>query len=273
MKLNKFVKMFFEEADDLGGGSDDGISATDLLGEPQVEPKSEPKPAPAVTNLVDADALASKFGDALGKHFPKSSDQATAQPKQLTPEEAKKLLNVWEPDDAFLQEFDNIDSKKVAIAKMRDYFIKQADTLSQVRMQNMQEQMQKQFEDKYGPIAKHYEVESARGRQTRFETKYPDLAKPELSPLLQAVATGLQAQGKSFDSEESLFDELAKGVEAVIKVNNPEFKLTATQVAAIKQQPNKIPVTTPGSGGAAGAGGGKGATTGGKTPLALKFLS
>ena len=270
MKLNKFVRMFFEEADDLGGGSDDGISATDLLDTPDAPAKPEPKAPAPVTNLVDADALASKFGDALGKHFPKSADQASAQPKQLTPEEAKKLLNVWEPDDAFLQEFDNIDSKKAAIAKMRDYFIKQADTLAQVRMQDMQERMEKQLETKYGHISKHYEAESAKGRQTRFETKYPDLAKPELSPLLQAVATGLQAQGKTFDSEESLFDELAKGVEAVIKVNNPEFKLTAAQAAAIKQQPNRIPVTTPGSGGAA-SGTGKPAS-GSKGPKALAYL-
>ena len=270
MKLNKFVRMFFEEADDLGGGSDDGISATDLLDTPDAPAKPEPKAPAPVPNLVDADALASKFGDALGKHFPKSADQASAQPKQLTPEEAKKLLNVWEPDDAFLQEFDNIDSKKAAIAKMRDYFIKQADTLAQVRMQDMQERMEKQLETKYGHISKHYEAESAKGRQTRFETKYPDLAKPELSPLLQAVATGLQAQGKTFDSEESLFDELAKGVEAVIKVNNPEFKLTAAQAAAIKQQPNRIPVTTPGSGGAA-SGTGKPAS-GSKGPKALAYL-
>jgi hypothetical protein len=70
-----------------------------------------------------------------------------------------------------------------------------------------------------------------------------------------AIADDLAKKGQRFESEEKAFEALANGVEAVIKVNNPEFKLTAAGSNPEDnngQNRNQIPTVTPGAGGGTG---------------------
>lgn len=253
---------FFAEPDDNGGGS-----ATDVLNAPSLGGETEPtttETTPAAAPAFDAAAMASAFAGAL-----KESGYVPPQPQQqkvLTPEEAKKLLNVWEPDDAFVQEFGNLDTQKAAFGKMRDFFIKQADTITQLRMQEFQQQM----ESRYAPVQQYVTEQQAVSRETRFNTSFPDLAKPELKPLLGSVIQGLAAQGALDPKDEGkTFKTIASAMEKVIQTQNPNFKLSpAGTTPTAKTNGNALRPTTGGSG---GGGGGKSVDTSGK-PRALSLL-
>ena len=109
-----------------------------LLEEPETTTETptqadvSPTPAPTPAGGFDAKELAKQFGEQLKGILP--AQQAAAPRPELTPEQAKKLLNVWEPDDNFLQEFSNLETQKVAFAKMRDGMTKQMLTIVQSLM-------------------------------------------------------------------------------------------------------------------------------------------
>ena len=113
----------------------------------------------------------------------------------------------------------------------------------------------------YGPAVQYMQTQEARAGEWRFKQAFPDLAHEELRPLLYAVSQNLVQQRIPFRDERELFHAIATGVEAVIKITNPEFKLGATGDGAggvPRQMTNNgrsaggIPVTTPGSGGGGG---------------------
>lgn len=262
MIKNKYLVRFFEEPDDNKGGG------TAVFDEPvesggEVEVQEEPKPdaAPAPTHTVDAKSLAKEFGDVLK---PMMEQRQAPDKKELTPEEAKKLLKVWEPDDAFLAEFGNLETQKAALGKLRDGLVNQTDTLTQYRLK----QVEDAIEAKYGPALRALEEMQTNAREERFNKQYPPLANPKLKPVLEAVAQQFVKQGKKFDDEPSMFKALAEGVESVIKETNADFKLQpAGSTPAAAKTNNSIPVTTPGSG---GGGGGK---SGGKSDARPRGVS
>jgi len=196
----------------------------------------------------DASKFAKEFGDVIGTHLKEAAPKPVA--KELTPEEAKKLLNVWEPDDAWYAEYDNLETRKTAVAKMRDGLVRQSDTIAQMRMQELISALKEELSPQLSAVQEMAEQQ----RNERMGKAYPDLAKPELNPLVNAVAQDLVKNGKKFNSESELFKALASGVEAVIKVNNPEFKLTTGSTPAGQQSRGgrQIPTTTPGAGGSSG---------------------
>jgi hypothetical protein len=201
--------------------------------------------------MVDAGALAERLGQVIGQHF---------QPprREMTVEEAEKLLNVWKPTKEWLAKYDNLESREAAIAEMRDGVIRHSDTITQFRMREMMDQIRQV----YGPAVEHMQMEQARAGEGRFKEAFPELAREEVRPLLYAVSQNLLGQGVQFRSEREMFQAIASGVEAVIKVSNPEFKLNGgggngAAVANLKRKQGPataggIPVTTPGSGGGAG---------------------
>jgi hypothetical protein len=78
-----------------------------------------------------------------------------------------------------------------------------------------------------------------------------------MQPLVKAIAQDFVDRGQTFKSEQELFKALAGGVEAVLKVNNPEFKLeTATSTNGSEttkgRNPRSLPVTSPGGSGGTG---------------------
>lgn len=214
------------------------------------EKKTEEKVA--LTTVVDASALAKEFGSVLSEHF-KKEEPTAKKVDDLTPEEAKKLLNVWEPTKEWQAKFDNLETREAALNEMRDGVVKHTDTITQYRVREAMTGM----EAKMNPVLEFIKQQQNEQAEQRLGAAYPDLAKPELQPLVSAVSSDLVKQGKKFDSEKDLFDTIAKGVEAVIKVNNPNFKLSSgsnpgNNKPKAKANPNAITVTTPGAGGQAG---------------------
>lgn len=237
----------FEEP---GQGSQEGRGGPE--GEAAGPGSARPVQGPQGPAMVDARALASEFGQVIGQQF-------RPPPKEMSVEEAKRLLNVWEPSKEWLAKYDNLESREQAIAEMRDGVIRHSDTITQYRMREMMDRIQQA----YGPVVEHMQMEQARAGEGRFKEAYPELAVEGVRPLLYAVSQNLLGQGVQFRSEREMFQAIASGVEAVIKVSNPEFKLnggngggTPTTATKRKQGPaavGGIPVTTPGSGGGGGS--------------------
>ena len=194
---------------------------------------------------VDLDALAAKFGDVVKSAMPQ---QAPVAKPQMTAEEAKKLLNLWEPDDTFMQKFGDMTTQKEALLAMRDGMTKQMYTI----FNSMLQEREQEIHGRYAPLLSDREVAQQERILQSFNTEYPALAKPELAPLISAVSAGLA--GRQFASQKEGFAELARGVEAVIKSHNPDFTLTGA--AAPQTQQNGQRPRVPVSSGGAGAGGG-----------------
>jgi hypothetical protein len=266
----KYRMMFFEGEGGGGGGGDTGAGGGggESLGgsvfnpppggetggkalpmekkieqhDPQVPAQDGPKPAG-----FDPSKFAQEFGESVAKSL---KGAAVPAPPPMTKEEAEKILNTWNPDDAWYTRYDNLETRKAAVAEMRDGLIRQADTIAQLRMQ---EELQK-LRDEYAPqmtmIEEHYNAQ----REQRFHGTFPQLKNPGLQPLISAVTEDLIKQGKSFTSEGEMFKAVADGVAAVIKVTNPEFTLetAGSSPASDGRNNNQIPVTTPGAGGGTG---------------------
>ena len=227
--------------------------------EPEITPGSD-QPAKETLKVpvsntpagIDLDALAAKFGDQIKGAMPKP---ATPAAPPMTPEEAKKLLNIWEADDDFIQKFGNMDTQKEAFARLRDGLTKQQVTI----MQHMMQEQQQQMESRYAPLLEAHARQSEERVINDFHAEYPTLAKPELAPLIAAVSSGLA--GKSFANQKEGFAALAKGVEAVIRSHNPDFTLTATNEVAKPQGGQRVRAV--GSSSGSGAGGGSQGAGGG----------
>jgi len=256
MTYNKYSKMFFAP-DDGGGDGEPDVIAPDLVPAPGNEPAGEPAPTPEPTPepvpvpaapVVDAAALAREFGQVLAAQRP-----AEPQKTEMSPEEAKRVLKVWEPTAQWQEKFDNLETRSAAIAEMRDGVIGQAAVLAQHYANEAQKQ--------YAPLLSEFQAFQAQQREQRFAQHAPDLAKPEMKPLVHAVATQL-VQKQQFKSEQEFFDAIKNGVESVIRVSNPGYK------PSVPKPSGGIPVTTPGGGGGGGGTSGPAA----KTPKAVSFL-
>jgi hypothetical protein len=236
----------FEE----GGGSGEGQREPPQPAEgpprPQGPGPQGPQGPPPPT--VDARQFAAEMGQVLGQHL---------QPpqRQISVEEAKKLLNVWEPVPEWLAKYDNMDTRAQALAELRDGFIRQADTITQYRLRELQEQI----EERIAPWVAHGRRQEALAGEWRFTQRFPQLGDPSFRPLLFSVAQSMLAGGARFRNEEEMFNMLAKGVEGMMKLSNPAFSLEAgassggRPVGGMQGRPvGALPVTTPGSGGGSG---------------------
>ena len=259
--IDKDEMMFMDGDTAEGGGGEaepsQGMAVFEGDGESSQAPpdqtqETEPQTQPEAQPMVDARQLASEFGHVIGQHF---------QPpqKEMTVEEAKKLLNVWEPTPEWLAKYDNLETRDKAIAEQRDGLIRQADTIMRFRMNEMMQQM----EHRYAPVVEYMQQQEAQHGEYRFAQAFPQLNQPGLRPLLFSVAQSMLASGARFNNERELFTAIARGVESVIKVSNPQFSLgnggAASAVQPQQQRgrtghaPGSIPVTTPGGGGGSGA--------------------
>jgi hypothetical protein len=198
-----------------------------------------------------------QFAKDLGASLTESLKPALTpkEPAQkMTPEEAKKFLNVWEPDDNWYKLYDNLETRADAVKQMRDGLVLQADTLNQLRLQEAISQLR----DELAPGLKTVQETAEQQRETRLHTQYPALARPEYQPLINAVTQDFVNQKKTFKTEGELFKAVANGVEAMMKVGNPEYKLeTVTTNGNGNQQTEgrggrSLPVSTPGGGGGTG---------------------
>jgi uncharacterized membrane protein YdfJ with MMPL/SSD domain len=244
---------FFDEPND-GGGEGGSPGANAFEPEDGTTTTTVDEPEKPVASMVDAKQLAQEFGGQL-REFAQTVTTAREE-KKITPEEAKKLLRIWEPNEEFVKKFGNLETQLPALVEMRDGLLTQFDTLSQHRLREVMTEMEK----KYAPALEALQQMQHEQRETRFNSVYPQLAKPTLKPLLQAVAQKMVDGGKKFDDEGAMFDAIAKEVETVIKETNPDFKLekaSGSSPAKDKTKTtNSIPVTTSGAGGGTGTRGG-----------------
>jgi hypothetical protein len=258
--MEKYNRMFLQEDDGGGAGGGEeqsqGMSVFEGDSAGHEAPQREAAPAREAPTTrpegptVDARALAHEFGSVIGQHF-------QPPPPQMSVEDAKRILNVWEPTPEWLAKYDNLETRVPAIAELRDGLIKHADTIAQYRLREMMDGMQQT----YAPVLHYMQTQEARAGEWRFKQAFPTLAHDNMRPLLFAVSQNLLQQGIPFRSEDELFTAIANGVEAVIKVNNPEFSLgngSGSPAPAQHKQgrpamaAGSIPVTTPGSGGGGG---------------------
>lgn len=236
--------MFFAEPDEVGGISDAiaGIEPEPPAPEPAPEPEpAAPVEAPPVAPtapVIDYDAMAKSLGGVIKEHFPQPA-AAPAAPK-MSQEEIDKLMKKWEPDDAFLTRFDNIETRKEAMKEFMQRSLEQAEVRAQLQAFEVQQRIQQE----YAPRLSAFDEWQAQQREARFSTAYPDLAAPGLRPVLLSVATEL-AKTQKFADEKSAFDAIAKGVERVIQSHTPTFKLSGKKTVS---NPNELPTVSAGAG-------------------------
>jgi len=256
------------EPKDPNDGADDAPAS-----EPNVDPEGgaapvKPAATPQQVTLDPASFAAAIKAAGLGQQTP--SAPVTEPNKPLTAEqiaEARKALNFFEPDDAFFTEFNNMETQKQAFTKLRDGLTQQFATMMQAYFQDQRGQILQQVNPALEFVSKHQEQK----RMEAFDGAYPDLAKPELRPLMNFAADQLRKQGKTYDDQNALFADVAQGMAAIIQTQNPEFKLSAPGSSPVKKtNPNAIKPAPSGGGG--GGGGNANADAASGVPLAVKFL-
>lgn len=256
----KFMQFFAPEGGEGGGSALDNLEVPEvkLEGEGELEQKEEQvieeKTPPAAINY---DEMAKAFATGLASSGFKPQEKE--QPK-LTPEEAKKLLNVWEPTKEWLERYDNLETRAEAIAEQRDGVVRNADTVAQMRMREMETRL----EQTYGPLRQHIAEQQAKAVEDRFDGTYPELAKPEMKGLVYSVMNQLQAaQAFKAGDEAGNFKKVADTVATVIRTatNNPSFKLTP-KGSTPEGKPKNNNALRPTSSGSGGGHGGKPAAAG-----------
>ena len=252
--------MFFAAPDDGSGGLDmlEPEEPLELGGEPDapVEPVEPVAPA-APTLSMTADDIATAVRAAM----PQPVTAVPAKP-QMTQAEINKLLKKFEVDDAFIERFDNISTKKAAMQELFDRAADHAEARAQVHTYGEVSRVEQTF----APRLAAFEQFQAEQREARFNARYPELANPALRPLIGAVAQQALATQK-FADENAAFESIAKGAERLIQTNAPTFKLKAS--AKTTSNPNELPTVSSGSGG----GGGQAAPVARKGPPGIDLFT
>lgn len=227
--------------------------------ESRVEPVVDPTVPVAVAPAIDYEKLAATFGGELRKSMP---PPAVPAQKELSQEEMETALNKFKVTPEWIARYDNLETRSAAMQEMVDGTARHADTIAQARLM----QQNKQWEERFTPLIEQQRQQAAVETEKAFHAAYPDLAKPELAPVVGAIVQSLSASGQKFSKRSEFFDAVANGVDGVFKAHNPEYKPTRTKVPVAN---NSLPLTTPGAGG--GGGGGQPATTTG-LPRAAAFF-
>lgn len=247
MKMKDRLMIFREE--DAGGAGGDDVSTKGAAvfeeggAQKKEEVKQEDAPPPST---VDAKALAEQLGATLKEAF---GDRKEA-PKEITAEEARKLLKFPEIDDEFMKKFGDIATTKAALEDFRDKLLTHIHTVNGMTRREMMDEM----DGKFKPALEYVTKAEQRERDSDFDKAYPVLAKQELKPIITAVRESLK--NEKFSDEKAHFKAVADGVAAVIKVHNPDFKLTdgSSPSKTKTSSSGGIATTTPGSGGGGGGG-------------------
>lgn len=260
-KYTKYANIKWAEFESVGGGEGDAErSEARETDSPEIKSQSA---------AFDPKEFAKEFSSAFTNEFV-SKTQKEPEQKQISPEEAKKLLNVWEPDDNYFQRFGNMDTQKAAFLEMRDGLIKQMDTIMQARQYQMDQQWKQQFE----PVQQMLTQRQHQEQIDKFEKAYPSLAKPSLSDVRTTIGQRLQASGAFKDkTEPEAFKILAEAMASVAKEFDPNFSLetSASNNSKTSRNGNSITPSSLGSQGG-GSGGGGNSDSGFKQPKAVSFL-
>src|ERR1043165_7042918 len=147
MKMQDRFLMFREEPTDGGGGGDGdgGSKGAAVFEEPgqqrQDQQQQQQQQAAPPTATVDAAALAEKFGEQLKGVLGERGEQK----KELTPEEAKKLLKFPEVTDEWLAKFGDIKTQKQALEEFRDALLTHIHTVNGMTRREMMDELDGRF--------------------------------------------------------------------------------------------------------------------------------
>lgn len=252
---DKYKKLFLSPEGDAGGGDKGAAVFEPEEGEQQQGEEQQQAPPQATVN---AEALAQSFGAVLKEHFKPAATQTTPEKRvdELSQEELEKLTEAFPITDDWIKRFDNLETRPQALKELQRGLVKQSDNFARRRLKEFRDELEPQLQQATRVISEMHE----RQLTERFHNRYPDLSNPALEPVIQTITTELHRSGKKYTKETELFDDIAKNVESVIKVHNPNFKLSAagsTPAAKTQQRARSgggLPVTTPGSGGGSAAG-------------------
>jgi hypothetical protein len=227
-RMNRF---FFEEADDLGGGT---FEAQPGEGNP---PSNA---APAVPSF-DPRAIAQELGNVLTEHQKQNESQRPKTPEEIVA--LKKELRIWDPTDEWLTKFDNMDTRKAAITEMRDGLFGQAFEAARRYYAEREEAILSRM----SPLEQHYQKAANEQIMSGIYQGAPELK--QYQPVVDRVIAHLQISGQRFNSVADLTTAIRKGVEEVVAIGTPGFKLSPEQTT---NKPGSIPATSSGSGGGGG---------------------
>ena len=129
MNKSKYLRVFHVEPDDNAGSLDMLEPETETLGQEPDAPVDPVEPvAPAAPTLsMTADDIAAAVRAAM----PQPVAPVAAKP-QMTQAEVNKLLKKFEVDDAFVEKFDNLATKKQALQELLDRAADHAEARAQV---------------------------------------------------------------------------------------------------------------------------------------------
>lgn len=288
MKFNKRFRMFFSP--DFGGSfaasmlppppvsdPDDGLGETEPQGDPQDDSNPNPEPQPSGQGTGGASTppvlqfSPDDLGAAIAKAFGQGQQGQQQQQARMTPEEARKALKFWDPDDKWFESFGNMDTQKAALLQMRDGMFEHMFHVMQAALAERLTPLQERF-SRFESWETKQENERLVGN---FNKSYKQLAAPEFAQLREMVTAHLVQQGARFKTEAEMHKAVADGMASVIRSQRPDFQLDTTSGGSTppsNQNPNAIK-PAPGRGGGGGGSNSNGGNGDGDTrPTAVRFL-
>ncbi len=192
--------------------------------EGQQQQQQQQQVVPQVTPESIAEAVAAGM---------KNAAPAPQQP-QMSPEEVRKHMNVWEPDDDFAGNFATAitpnEEGKIDAAGIKGVFkamhanmMKQQETFARALVQQQTDQQQTAF----APVNDYVQTQQRQQLTNNFVEKYPTLKAYE--KLIPMAAQQLQASGGNFSTPEQLFPALSSAMEQMVKQFVPTFSLNGSQ--------------------------------------------
>lgn len=202
--------------------------------------------APVIVTVDPNEALV----NALRLAFPAQQIQAPLAPvKQMTQEEIDVALNVWKATPEWIAKFENPETRVTALEEQSRGIARQAATMSNVLLQEREQAQQAQL----APLLQAQQQATVKEWRDDFDSAYPQLAKPEFTPILKLVTDNLKAQNFVPKDRAHAFETIAAATASLLSGVNPTFKLEAPKSRTpTKTTMPKLPTTTAGGGGGAG---------------------
>lgn len=193
----------------------------------------------------------------LSKAMPSVQQAPTTEPaRQYTPEEVKKLLNVFEPDDAFMERLSNPASAKEAVQEMLAGQAKHFNTVLQLERQAMLDEVNRD----YSPVKQQLQQQAAAKAEVEFYSEFKDLkGREELTTtVMQALHARGAFQGQSATKIKQLIAGETRTILKKMGVSAGTSQSNGTQTTT-SQRPAPATLSN-GSQGGAGRGGSPAAT-------------
>lgn len=264
--------MLFEEFEDQGEGGQTVAEGSDVAEvfeespeeeviEDSSQPSSEPQaPVQDPNNTVLQDIVRQN------QQLIHGLAQGQQQPQQpIDPAKIRQALQFYEMDqDTFQKIFNDeleMGDRVGAFQSAMDGMSKHAATLAQVTAQRVQEQLMQQFQ----PALQMVETQKTEQFVSGVEGKYPALKGQR--KLIDAAIQTLRSEGYQENDDNVARETVARRVEEMVKVANPNWSLAgAQQNQQNTQHQSASGFPQMGSGGSAGSQGATAKSGGGKKP-------